>query len=201
MYFLEQKVPKTRGFRFPPHPLKNGLAGAFLLMGVHLYNVVVFVNKNLFHLYFYITKPAQHNKSTKSVTWFLFTLKLVDNIQSQTNYSHKPQVSLYFLMTGGKTVCIIFLCWQTVFSPPPEAKVLNKDAGTKVKNINKRNLISYYTLRLLFLTPLRGRFGVWGIGTPELLVLLVTKEHLLYSWIKFYSQHKRAFAVANALLS
>ena len=26
--------------------------------------------------------------------------------------------------------------------------------------------------------PLRGRFGVRGIGTPELLVLLVTKEHL-----------------------
>jgi len=27
-----------------------------------------------------------------------------------------------------------------------------------------------------FLTPLRGRFGVWGIETPELLLLLVTKE-------------------------
>jgi len=27
-----------------------------------------------------------------------------------------------------------------------------------------------------FLTPLRGRFRVRGIGTPELLLLLVTKE-------------------------
>ena len=29
---------------------------------------------------------------------------------------------------------------------------------------------------LIFLALL-GRFGVWGIGTPKLLVLLVTKEH------------------------
>jgi hypothetical protein len=47
-------------------------------------------------------------------------------------------------MNGGKTVCISFLCGQTVFSPLPEAKVLNKDDGTKAENIKKQNLISCY---------------------------------------------------------
>ena len=51
MYFLEQKVPKTRGFRFPPHPLKNGHAGAFLSYGVPYNKIVVFVNKNIFQDY------------------------------------------------------------------------------------------------------------------------------------------------------
>ena len=39
-------------------PLKNGLAGAQVLMDVHIYKMVVFANKNLFHLYFYIAKPT-----------------------------------------------------------------------------------------------------------------------------------------------
>ena len=30
---------------------------------------------------------------------------------------------------------------------------------------------------ILIFLALLGRFGVWGIGTPKLLVLLVTKEH------------------------
>jgi hypothetical protein len=57
------------------------------------------------------------------------------------------------LLTGGKTVCNIFRCGQTVFSPLPEAKVLNKDDDTKAENIKKQNLISYYYHGSYFLRP------------------------------------------------
>ena len=55
---LSQKDQNVGSCDSPHAPLKNGLAGAFLCPGVPYKKIVVFVNKNLFHLYFYSTKPT-----------------------------------------------------------------------------------------------------------------------------------------------
>ena len=84
-------------------------------------------------------KETDTRDFTKLGNGFLFTLKFSTKVSYVTIYTHKFTVGLYFLMNGGKTVCISFLCGQTVFSPLPDTRVWNKDDDKKSKNIIQQN--------------------------------------------------------------
>ena len=147
MFFCNQKNQKFRGSESRTH---NGLAGAQPFKSTVIVKTVVFVNKNPLPLFRRLygqtycpwkTKiPCQQRKLIqgilrKPVADFYLHWSLARKVSYVTIYTHKFTVGLYFLMNGGKTVCISFLCGQTVFSPLSDTRVWNKDDGKETKNI------------------------------------------------------------------
>ena len=58
-----------------------------------------------------------------------------------------------------------------------------KTAVQKLKIRKNKTIFVAIKGKLIFLALL-GRFGVWGIGTPKLLVLLVAKEHMPHASVE-----------------
>ena len=127
--------------------------------------------------------PCQQRKLIQgilrnSVTDFYLHWSLAQKVSYVTIYTHKFTVGLYFLMNGGKTVCISFLCGQTVFSPLPDTRVWNKDDGKETKNIIQQDyLCKNDTVSVLDCAPARAVRGVGRIATPHVLVLLRQKDN------------------------
>ena len=109
---------------------------------------------------------------------YLYAFKFSKKISYVTIYARKFTVGLYFLKNGEKTICISFICWQRVFSPLSEAKVLNKDGDKETKNIIQQDkLCKNDTIYVDNYAPARAVRGVGRIATPHVLVLLRQKDN------------------------